>query len=90
MQAWISMKKSTSISVNSSLSVFVRHSLGCNRHKGSEKSEVQIGNREISDNTAPFVIAEIGINHEGSIDKAVQMVDDARCGAMYKVSVPYH
>ena len=34
-------------------------------------------NREISDNTAPFVIAEIGINHEGSIDKAVQMVDDA-------------
>ena len=37
----------------------------------------KIGNREISDNTAPFVIAEIGINHEGSIDKAVQMVDDA-------------
>ena len=37
----------------------------------------KIGNREISDNTAPFVIAEIGINHEGSIDKAIQMVDDA-------------
>ena len=36
----------------------------------------KIGNREISDNTAPFVIAEIGINHEGSIDKAVQMVDE--------------
>ena len=37
----------------------------------------KIGNREISDSTAPFVIAEIGINHEGSIDKAIQMVDDA-------------
>ena len=37
----------------------------------------KIGNREISDDTPPFVIAEIGINHEGSIDKAIQMVDDA-------------
>ncbi len=25
----------------------------------------------------PLVVAEIGINHEGSIDKAIQMVDDA-------------
>ena len=75
-QAWISMK-SISISVNSSLSVFVRHLLGCNRHKGSENAEVQnqTGKSAITPRLSP--IAEIGINHEGSIDKAVQMVDDA-------------
>ncbi len=37
----------------------------------------QIGKRIIGLEHAPFVIAEIGINHEGSIKKAMQMVDDA-------------
>lgn len=37
----------------------------------------QIGNREIGPEFPPFVIAEVGINHEGSYDKAVRMVDDA-------------
>ena len=37
----------------------------------------QIGDREIGRDFPPFVIAEIGINHEGSYDKAVRMVDDA-------------
>jgi len=37
----------------------------------------QIGDREIGRESPPFVIAEIGINHEGSYDKAVRMVDDA-------------
>lgn len=36
-----------------------------------------LGEREIGGNKPPFVIAEIGINHEGNIDKAIQMVDDA-------------
>lgn len=36
-----------------------------------------IGTREVSPDVAPLVIAEIGINHEGSFDKAIQMVDDA-------------
>lgn len=36
-----------------------------------------IGNRIVDGNHAPLVIAEIGINHEGNINKAIQMVDDA-------------
>ena len=39
--------------------------------------EIQINNRKIGPKHAPFVIAEIGINHEGSFEKAKQMVDDA-------------
>jgi len=37
----------------------------------------QIGNRDIGEQFPPIVIAEIGINHEGSYEKAVRMVDDA-------------
>lgn len=36
-----------------------------------------IGNRVIGDDLPPVVIAEIGINHEGSIDIAIEMVDAA-------------
>jgi len=39
--------------------------------------EIQIGNRKIGKNYKPLVIAEIGINHEGHFDKAMQMVKDA-------------
>lgn len=39
---------------------------------------IQIGARKIGKNFPPFVIAEIGINHEGDIKKAFQMVDDAK------------
>jgi sialic acid synthase SpsE len=39
--------------------------------------QFKIGNRHIGAEFPPFVIAEIGINHEGSFDKAVRMVDDA-------------
>lgn len=43
---------------------------------------IRIGEREIGPGNPPFVIAEIGINHEGDINKAVRMVDDAhRAGA---------
>ena len=38
---------------------------------------IQIGSRKIGLNFQPFVIAEIGINHEGSMKKAKQMVKDA-------------
>jgi N-acetylneuraminate synthase len=39
--------------------------------------DFKIGNRMIGTEYLPLVIAEIGINHEGSIEKAVRMVDDA-------------
>lgn len=38
---------------------------------------MKIGNRKIGQNYAPLVIAEIGINHEGSLETAFKMVDEA-------------
>ena len=40
-------------------------------------AEFNIRNRMIGDVYPPLVIAEIGINHEGDINKALRMVDDA-------------
>jgi N-acetylneuraminate synthase len=40
-------------------------------------AEFKIANRIIGDNHPPLVIAEIGINHEGSIDTAIAMADAA-------------
>ena len=41
------------------------------------KPEIQIGHRKVGENHPPFVIAEIGINHEGILKKAKKMVLDA-------------
>lgn len=41
-------------------------------------NSIMIGNRYIGVDYPPLVIAEIGINHEGDIHKAIQMVDDAQ------------
>ncbi len=38
---------------------------------------ITIGDRVIGDKQKPFIIAEIGINHEGEFVKAIKMVDDA-------------
>lgn len=43
---------------------------------------IKIGNRLIGEKYPPFVIAEIGINHEGNFQKAKKMAEDAhKCGA---------
>jgi len=39
--------------------------------------ELNLGDRRVSSSDPPLVIAEIGINHEGNYEKAIQMVDDA-------------
>ncbi|MEK7067230.1 MAG: N-acetylneuraminate synthase family protein [Patescibacteria group bacterium] len=39
--------------------------------------EIRIGKRRIGVDYPPLVIAEIGINHEGSMKKAKRMIDDA-------------
>lgn len=39
--------------------------------------EFKIADRRVGENHPPLVLAEIGINHEGSYEKAVRMVDDA-------------
>ena len=38
---------------------------------------LDLGGRLVGPDYPPLVIAEIGINHEGDIDKAIQMIDDA-------------
>jgi len=44
--------------------------------------DFMIGNRCIGKNYPPFIVAEVGINHEGSFDKAKQCIDEAvKCGA---------
>lgn len=39
---------------------------------------VKIGNFEISNYGTPFIVAEAGINHNGDIDRAFQMIDVAK------------
>jgi sialic acid synthase SpsE len=39
--------------------------------------EFKLANRKIGADHAPLVIAEVGINHEGEVNKALQLVDSA-------------
>jgi N-acetylneuraminate synthase len=52
--------------------------------------EIRLGRRGIGPAHEPFVIAEIGINHEGNFDKAIQMVDDARSAGCECVKFQSH
>lgn len=45
--------------------------------ENTNKNEIIIGNRIINNQSKPFVIAEIGINHECDMKKAVKMIYDA-------------
>lgn len=38
---------------------------------------INLAGRLVGKNYPPLVIAEIGINHEGSMEKAIKMIDDA-------------
>jgi sialic acid synthase SpsE len=40
-------------------------------------TDFKLNSRVVGNNHPPLVIAEIGINHEGDINKAIRMVDDA-------------
>src|SRR4051812_17003672 len=40
-------------------------------------SEIAIKHRKIGPTYPPFVMAEVGINHEGSFKKAIELVDAA-------------
>jgi N-acetylneuraminate synthase len=50
----------------------------------------QIGKRTIGTEYPPLVIAEIGINHEGDFEKAIQMVDDAHAAGCECVKFQSH
>ena len=42
--------------------------------------EITLGTRRVSDASLPYVIAEIGVNHEGSMDTAKRLIDLAKEG----------
>ena len=52
--------------------------------------DLRVGKRVIGPGHAPLVIAEIGINHEGSFDKAIEMVDDAHAAGCECVKFQSH
>ncbi|TGN18246.1 N-acetylneuraminate synthase family protein [Leptospira idonii] len=41
---------------------------------------IQLGNKLINKHFDPYIIAEIGVNHEGSIDIAKRLIDEAKEG----------
>ena len=49
-----------------------------------------LGKRVVGPGHPPLVIAEIGINHEGVFDKAIQMVDDAHAAGCECVKFQSH
>jgi sialic acid synthase SpsE len=49
-----------------------------------------IEGRSIGPDSPPLVIAEIGINHEGSLEKAIQMIDDAHVAGCECVKFQSH
>ena len=52
--------------------------------------EIFIGSRAIGVSHPPLVIAEIGINHEGSEEKARRMIDDAAAAGCECVKIQSH
>jgi len=43
-------------------------------------NSVTLGNRVITSDSKPYIIAEIGVNHEGSLDQAKRLIDLAKKG----------
>ena len=52
--------------------------------------EFRVGKRVIGPGSSPLVIAEIGINHEGNFDRAIQMIDDAHAAGCECVKFQSH
>jgi len=53
-------------------------------------NRIDIAGRLVGNDYLPLVIAEIGINHEGSFDKAVRMVEDAHKAGCECVKLQCH
>jgi sialic acid synthase SpsE len=52
--------------------------------------EFRVGNRVIGAPSSPLVIAQIGINHDGNFDRAIQMIDDAHAAGCECVKFQSH
>lgn len=49
-------------------------------NRGAQGRRIHLGPRLVTDESAPYVIAEIGVNHEGSLDLAKKLIDLAKEG----------
>src|SRR6185436_15047686 len=49
-----------------------------------------IGSRPVGEDHPPLVLVEVGINHEGSVDKALQLVDAAAAAGAEVVKFQCH
>ena len=47
--------------------------------KENNKS-IKLGSRVINSESRPYIIAEIGVNHEGSMGQAKKLIDLAKAG----------
>lgn len=52
--------------------------------------DFRIGDRLVNSDTPPLVIAEVGINHEGDVNKALRMVDDAHAAGCECIKFQSH
>jgi sialic acid synthase SpsE len=46
-------------------------------------NEIRLGSALVTRNSAPYVIAEIGVNHEGSMDVARRLIREAKAGGCH-------
>ena len=45
-----------------------------------ESNNLKLGSKTVSSKSKPYIIAEIGVNHGGSIDLALELIDQAKKG----------
>ena len=45
-----------------------------------DKTKLTLGKRILEKDSKPYIIAEIGVNHEGSLEKAKELIDLAKEG----------
>ena len=57
---------------------------------GSKLRSIRIGGREVGDGHPPFVIAEVGINHNGDVNLAKQMVHAAKEAGVHCIKFQTH
>ena len=46
----------------------------------NQLNKIKLGKRLVTDNSLPYIIAEIGVNHEGSLKQAIHLIDLAKEG----------
>lgn len=48
-----------------------------------QNREIRIGSHVLGDSLRPYVIAEIGVNHEGNFELAKRLIDEAKAGGAH-------